>query len=108
MIIIAYNFVILLQAIYLLGNGFAAVKFYKIKHPWGPYVAVAFFCNAVQSLFGLLTLGYGPRPAYYVWWAVTALILGQLIRVTGVAVLTLFLFGWINGVGNYGEAAKEK
>jgi hypothetical protein len=107
MIILLYNFVILLQAVYILGNAYAAVKFYKLPHRWGRYVSVAFFANAVQSLFGLLTLGFGPRPQI-VWWTVTALILGQLIRVTGVAVLTLFLFGWINGVGNYGEAAKDK
>jgi|SRR5882672_194850 len=102
MIILVYNFIILLQAIYLLGNGYAAVKFYKLKHRWGRYVSISFFANAVQSLFGLLTLGFGPRPQI-VWWAIAALILGQLVRCTGIVWLNLFLFGWINGVGNHDE-----
>jgi hypothetical protein len=107
MIVIAYNFVIFLQAVYLLGNAYAAVKFYKLPHRWGRYVSVAFFANAVQALFGLLTLGFGPRPARYVWWAIAAMIVGQAVRAAGIATLTLFLFGWINGVGNYAKPEAE-
>lgn len=108
MIILVYNFVILLQAVYLLGNGYAAVKFYKLPHRWGRYVAVAFAANAIQALFGLLTLGFGPRPARYVWWAIGAMLFGQIIRAAGIALLNLFLFGWINGVGNYARVKDDR
>lgn len=105
MIVLLYNFVILLQAVYLLGNGYAAVKFYRLPDRMGKFLAASFLANGAQALFGLFTLGFGPRPQI-VWWTVAALILGQLIRVSGTAVLALFLLGLINGAGNY--AAKEE
>lgn len=103
MIVTIYNLLILLQAVYLLGNVYAAVKFYKLPHRWGSFVAVSFLANAAQALLALFTLGFGPRLTEIVWWFVALTILGQIVKAGGIVVLNLFLFGWINGLGGFAK-----
>jgi len=98
MIIFIYNFLVFLHAIYFLGNTYAAYKFYMLSHPWGRYVAVTFAGNAIFGLTAMVTSGLGPRPAQFVLWAIIVTILGRVAKVVGIIMLTLFLFGWINGV----------
>jgi len=101
MIVTLYNVILGLQFVYLLGNIFAAVKFYKLPHRWGRFVAISFAANAAQALLAVLTIGFGPTPSRVVWWVAILTILGQIVKAAGVVVLNLFLFGWINGLGNY-------
>lgn len=103
MIIFLYNLLVFLHALYFVGNAYAAVKFYSLKHRWSPYLAITFAGNALFGLSAFITSGFGPRPTAVVWWVIIVTVLGRLVKVAGITVLTLFLYGWINGVGNFAK-----
>jgi hypothetical protein len=103
MIVLLFVFIILLQAICLLGNTYAAVKFYKLHHRWGFFIGVCFGAYAAGALVGLTRYGFGPRQAQISWWPIVNLLIEKMINAAGIAFLNLFLFGWINGVGEYAQ-----
>jgi hypothetical protein len=100
MIIALYNFLIFFQSVYVLGNIYAAVKFWKLKlkDRSGRYVAGAFGSYAITGLLVLVRFRFAPRTNPIVWWPIISSILGLLISLAGITALTLYLFGWINGV----------
>jgi VIT1/CCC1 family predicted Fe2+/Mn2+ transporter len=103
MIVTIYNFLLFFQSLCVLGNVYAAVKFYRLPYRMGRYVAFAFGSYAVAGLLQLVRFGFAPRPAQIVWWPIISAVLQLLITTAGVGLLTIFLFGWINGVGNYAK-----
>lgn len=108
MIIFLYNLLVFLHALYFVGNTYAAVKFYSLKHRWSPYLAITFTGNALFGLSAFITSGFGPRPTSVVWWVITVTIAGRIVKVVGITVLTFFLLGWINGVGSFAKKEEPK
>lgn len=70
-------------------------------------MSAPFFAVAVYLLVVLVTAPFNPRPAYVVWWAAIVRLIALIVLAGAIGALTLFLFGWINGVGAKTEAKHD-
>lgn len=98
MIIILYNILIAMLGLYMLANAGAAYKFRKLNHPWGKIVADSYAGNALFAFCGVLTSGFGPRPASLVWWVVITALIGRVAMTAGMVRPTRLVFGLMKDV----------
>lgn len=101
--LIIFKFLMFVYAATILGNLYAGVKIWALKHRWGRFIAPVFFASAINSSMNLITLGFGPAPVRFVLWPVILLLIGRSVMAIAITILVLFLFGWINGINLHGE-----
>lgn len=88
-IVLLYNLLAFVNAVYFLGNLICAVKLYKSHTRWGQVLFYALFTDCLVGLAAVVTLGLGPRPTSIVWWTVILTFAIRIIAAVGIVPATL-------------------
>jgi len=94
-----YNIWVCITAAVAIASYLSAFYLFRFKRRFGSYIAMSCLSVAAEASIAAITMGMLPAPRIGLW-AVVARLTGRLLEAIALAVLALYLLGYINGRGN--------